>query len=101
MLEQERQNKLNLNLEKLRKLPGVSDVVSDDWDSRSVNVFISLHGNPKEILKNPSLRTIKNSIKRTCSCLIVDQPNMQYEEMSGTKYKLGYDKMHIKIHLFI
>lgn len=97
----ERKNELEVVLTNLRNLPGVKDVVSDDFNSISVNVFISLKGTKDKLLIG--LRKTKNSIKRTCRCRFLDQPVPAYEYagLNEPAYRKGYDKLHIKIEVFV
>lgn len=104
-MNEERLNKLKLILEKLRGIPGVRSVESDDFDSTSVNVFITLYngsvGIPYRFANG--IRSVKSLIKRTCLCRFLSQPRMQYA-YSGRgypKWRMGYDSSEIKIELFV
>jgi hypothetical protein len=97
----DRRNQLELILNNLRGLPGVSGVESDDFDSTSVNVFISLLGTRHKLAVG--LRRMKDAIKRTCLCNFLSQPIPQYS-WAGRGFKPwhdGYDQLLIKIEVFV
>lgn len=97
----DRRNQLDLILNKLRGLPGVGSVESDDFDSTGVNVFINLLGTRHKLAV--SLRKMKNAIKRTCGCRFLSQPIPQYS-YAGRGFKPwhdGYDSLSIKLEVFV
>lgn len=104
MLNENRLASLNYILSKLRGLNGIAQVESDDYNSVSVNVFLTLAGD-KHNLSVP-LRKTKNAIKRECrpaACRILSQPTPQYEYagMGEKLFRKGYDSLIMKIEIFV
>jgi len=90
-------------LQAFNEIVGVEQVVSDDWDSQYVNVFLYLH------LDNGyyPIRKVKSAIKRILSGTdwrLLHQPQKQYESngsIFGKRLKSdkGYDCNYIKIEM--
>lgn len=100
-MNENRKTSLDYILSKIRGLNGVAKVQSDDYDSVSVNAFVTLSGSKKQL--DVSLRTTKNAIKRLCRCRFLSQPIPKYEYVGvGEKlFRKGYDCLTMKIEIFI
>ena len=113
------QEKIKPVLDDLRKIAGVVNVQSDDWDSHYINVFVALkagyatflHGS-KPVKFAASIRSIKTAIAKMCDehnipFNFLDQPVQQYVYNPNHKFfagepkmvKDGYDTDTIKIEL--
>jgi len=99
----------------LRKIPGVLTADSDDFNSRYVDVFITLepeNGSRRSGRYGPfkwakPIRSTKAAIRRVLKdhditdFQFLHQPTKRYESMGrDMKHDLGYDSDHIKIEFF-
>ena len=110
-MDEQRQARLTEILNQFEALEGVKLVESDDFDSTSINVFITLKatsyvGRGRPMVFSSGIRNIKATVQRICKqsgieMVHMDWPRMQYESMNGQKYKNGYDHDHLKISLYI
>ena len=111
-MNEERREKLTAIISKLEALEGVKLVESDDFDSTSVNVFITLKATShigsdmRPMVFSCGIRTIKANVKRVCresdiGMTYLDWPHMQYKSVFREKYKNGYDSSYLKISLYI
>ena len=106
-----RQQKLDPILDDLIRSPGVVSLCQDDFDSASVNVFLTL-GGTKPTWGGPRdfdfpIRTTKAAIKRIFRKAAVrfnflHWPQKKYvADGSGGKMPDGYDCDYIKIEIFL
>jgi len=112
-MDEQRQAKLDAVLEDLRKVPGLSVVESDDYDSTSIWVFCQLQrlrpDHRGKVFKwAVPLRTVKAGIrhvfkKHDYNFDFLDWPVMKYYDMGGGlgKAKDGYDGSSIKLNVWI
>jgi hypothetical protein len=120
-----RQDQLNFILADLRRIEGVTSVEQDDFDSRSINVFLGLAVASRSCMTSSkrakrfsrSLRSIKAAIKLVVHEAFsttpgnevvfnfLDWPTKKYISDGGRPYagRLddGYTHEHIKIEIFI
>lgn len=103
-----------INRNKLLSVVGVTDVALDDYDSTSVNVFISLDdansrsgslSGKKPYRFTHPLRNIKSGIKKAMREMglgfnFLSWPELEYYSNGGDKVKDGYSQDHIKIEVF-
>jgi hypothetical protein len=113
MLNTARQNKLDLVVDKLKQINGVVDVQSDDFNSYSINIFVTLDADnsyvgsisgkkPFRFLK--SIRVIKTMIRKALdniSFSFLDIPEMTYYYDIGRRVKDGYNIDYIKLNIEI
>jgi hypothetical protein len=108
MLTCERQTKLDLILNKLRGIPGVETVQSDDFDSASINLFICLKRENRFKLIE-SLCATKSRIRKILhevSFNFLDWPvkRRSYNgKIAGRTiwFDEGYDSFLIKLEIFV
>jgi hypothetical protein len=112
-----RQDQLNFILADLRKIEGVTLVKQDDFDSGSINVFLTLAVESRSCMTSSkrakrfscSLRRTKAAIRRVCdenliSFNFLDWPTKKYISDGGRpagRLDDGYTHEHIKIEIFI
>lgn len=118
-LSADQQKRLDPVLAGLREIPGVSEVASDDFDSRSIIVFMTLtvktrHGcmtsNKRPYRFYKGIRSIKAAIKRVCQphpdrCRgfnFLDWPTKMYiSDGCGGRLDNGYTHENIKIEVSV
>lgn len=115
MFPKERQEKLDPILSALRSIPGIAEVVQDDYDSNCIDVHLDLaipdRTNPKRVLQfREPLRKTTNSIRRALKkvqCNIGLSPKMTYSRsprvghLPAEKIKEGYDRTSISLSIYV
>jgi hypothetical protein len=108
-----RQTKLDPILAELRKIPGITTVEQDDWNSTSINVFVSLdaQGHSGSISRKPQrfakpLRSYSLQIAAVFRRLelnyeVLDRPAMTYYSDQGEKIRDGYSCGHFKLEVYV
>jgi|GEM_PF-6510267 len=101
-------------LDALRGLPGVKGAESDDFNSRYVDIFITLKpetdyrpsGRYGHFKWQQPIRSTKAAIRRVLAVhgitdfRFLDQPEKRYESMgAGQKHDLGYSSDYIQIEI--
>jgi hypothetical protein len=118
MLDANRQKKLDVVLEKLRTLPGIESVNSDDFDSQGVNVFwwlqVANTYDKKPMQFKVPLKEHTRNLAQAFKELdvrfrVIDYPVMQREYVSvhsrsqgdPKTRKIGYDSARFGVEVFV
>ena len=112
-MEQQRRDRVDELLERLRQIDGIVSAESDDFDSAAVVIFVELQcadtieGRPKEFSR--PLRAIKKDIESVIAPIsfqFLDQPR-KIRRYMGRVYGLdewlddGYSRSYIKFCVFV
>lgn len=104
MFPEQRQAKLNRILDQLRKIPGIKQVWSDDWDSNSIRVHLELEFESTLRLKC-RLQDTKRRLNALGVLRITDYP-VKKRSYNGRIYGKaiwtdeGYDQKTISVDVF-
>lgn len=118
MLDANRQKEIDVILAKLRTLPGIESVQSDDWDSNGVNVVWWLKASEMyfdrplqfQVTLREHTRNLKKAFKELgVGYRVTDYPEMKYEHNPArfrsvsdpVRIKIGYDQSRYCIEVFV
>ncbi len=110
LLSAERQSELFPILVDFSAVKGVKSVEQDDFDSTSINVFITLDVKEGKETKpwsfSSGIQHIKRGVSRACerhgrACNFLHWPQIEYESQDGERHKKGYDCGYIKVEVYV
>lgn len=115
MFPSNRQEQLNPIVQDLQAVPGVTNVKQDDFDSRSIRLFITLDdGNSKagsinghkpfrftQPLRQTSAKIAAIFRKHKVNADVLDRPKLTYNSFNYRKYPDGYTTDRIMVDVYV